>query len=121
MILPPFDSTRATQAARKRWDRMSKAVRGGVGKAGEQIVDVQKNDAYATIAAISEQHAMQAYNAGERGSASSFRILLDSGWPSPDKVASPEAPTVDTSGIDQAELKEMLAAWRKHKEDNGLE
>jgi len=96
---------------RKRYERANKAIREGIASAGEELPGIKINDPYEVLREIARAHALQAYDAGARGAGTSFQILVSRGFPQPER----EKGIVVSAPSDDAELKELLAAWREYK------
>lgn len=112
-ITPITTTERARELARARWEAKAKAIRAGVGDAAPQLPDVKGRGAYTVLRAVSEAHAMHAYAAGETGAAASFKLLLEHGWPKPDK---PDATSTEVPPND--DMAQLVALWRQAKADN---
>lgn len=115
--LTPFDSTRAVEAARRRWEKANLAIRKGIAKAGEQIPEIKASDSFRVIEALAESHALNAFDASARGSTSSFDILLKRGFPLPSESGG----VSPAPAVDDLELKELLAEYRKWKAQKARE
>jgi hypothetical protein len=66
---------------------MSRAVRAGVAKAGEALPAVNAHSSLKVIEYLAEEHAKHASTPGARGAVSSFGMILDRGWPRPEREA----------------------------------
>jgi hypothetical protein len=115
-ILTPFDSERARAASRARWEKANAAIRRGIARAGEQLPGIQARDSFRVVEVLAEQHALHSYDPSARGSTGSFKMLLDRGFPAPDKSAdgASPAPAADP------DLRELLDAFRAWKSARGV-
>lgn len=96
-LRPVKTSEAARELVMHRWRRKADAVRRGLARAGINVPGVEKPDAYAVVAAIAENHALNALDPSARGSAASARLVLEHGWPAPERASLSDA--MPSSGL----------------------
>ena len=114
-ITPIRDSARASELARRRWDKVGAAARRGMAKAGQQIPDISTRGSLAVVEYLVEQHTLNAADPSAKGSAASFQKVMDVAYPAPSKAAQVEqgnTVTVTLTDGAMAGLAELLLSRR---------
>ena len=116
-LKPPVRTSEEARAlVRRRWDKAGEAVRLGVADAGEALPAIGMRSAAKVIRYLSREHTLHASVPGARGAVSSFGMILDRGWPRPEReagVAGGEGGlTIHIDGELAQRLLERLAAGK---------
>lgn len=114
-LVPVRSSERGRELVRLRWDGVSAAARRGLAAAGKQIPDVVGNGPVRVVEYLVSQHTLNAADPSARGSAQSFKQVMDLAYPKPDREVS-AAPGIPAGGLSvtlSADLaRELVAALR---------
>jgi hypothetical protein len=117
-IVPIRDSARASELARRRWDKAAAAARRGMAKAGAQLPDVSRAAPLAVLEYLVEQHTLNAADPSARGSQSSLKQVVELAFPKPEREAAgpalPEGGAVLALTAEQVDT--LLAELRQARE-----
>ena len=121
-LKPITSSDMARELSRKRWDNASQAVRLGVADAGEALPAIGMRSAARVIRYLSKEHTLHASTPGARGAVSSFGMILDRGWPRPEREqgagASGDGLTIHMDGEIAQRLLERLVGAKAEDDVN---
>ena len=118
-IVAPWNAEQARQAARKRWDAASAAVRRGLAKASEQVPGLSIRGPLAAIEYAAEQHGLNMFDPSAHGSQQSMKLLLDYAYPKPerDPAAAVGVPAGGATLALSPELaQQLLSAMRERRQ-----
>ena len=121
-LQPVTSSEQGRELARRRWDNASQAVRLGVADAGEALPAINMHSAMKVIRYLSKEHTLHASVPGARGAVSSFGMILDRGWPRPEREqgagASGDGLTIHMDGEIAQRLLERLVGAKAEDDVN---
>lgn len=125
--LTPYDSARATAAARRRWDRRAAAVRQGLRDAAQLLTEktdltlpggAPLQNEYDVLRVVGSQHALHAADPSAPGSVQSLKLVSEMAFPRPEPsaITAPSVPPGGLAVVLTPELaRELLAAMREKR------
>jgi hypothetical protein len=122
-IVAPFDPVSAREAARRRWENVSKAARLGLADAAASIdqLPIDRRSSVGVVRFLVEQHTLNAADPSARGATQSFKQVMDLAYPKPEREVA-AASAVPAGGATIAlspELARALLAELRRGSDSG--
>lgn len=113
--LTPFDSSSASAAARRKWERFALATRRGMAKAGRQLPDVSKASSLAVAEYLAEVHTLNAADPSSPSSVASYKQVTNIAYPKPEaerRTADDDARQAAAAAFGETAARELLAELR---------
>lgn len=113
-LRPVRDSASASALASRRWalerERARQAARAGMRKAGEQLPDIRGSSTAHVVEFLVEQHTLNAADPSAKGSAQSFKQIMELAYPKPEREvgASLPAGVAGQLNLDSGQVDKLL-------------